>query len=346
MTTATSTLAQPKLRLRTPEDILAGTPYLFGFHPSDSIVALGVRGRMLRFHMRDDLRDPGEDIDALAESYADMFRRQHVDHVVLIGYGAPEHVEPLLRATTAGMRRHGIAVHEMLWAHKGRYRSLICDSADCCPAEGLPYDVTATAVAATATLIGMVALPDRATLVRSLAAPTGPALDTAERAARHAQARLARSAGTPADGIADLDAALRRTRDGDRLADEEIAWLAFLIHSLRLRDEAWMRIDRDGEPALDVHDRLWSDVLRRCAPTFAAPAAMLVAYAAWRSGNGVRSRIAVERALDADPGYSAARLMAEILDRGLSPQSLPPIVRRARREPAPTRRRVARRRRR
>ena len=30
MTTATSTIAQPRLRLRTPEDILAGTPYLFG----------------------------------------------------------------------------------------------------------------------------------------------------------------------------------------------------------------------------------------------------------------------------------------------------------------------------
>ncbi|MEV4507687.1 DUF4192 domain-containing protein [Dactylosporangium sp. NPDC049525] len=345
MTTATSTIAQPRLRLRTPEDILAGTPYLFGFHPADSIVGLGVRGRRLRFHMRDDLPDPGEDVNTLAEGYVDMFRRQHVDHVVLIGYGASERVEPLLLATSAELRRHGIAVHEMLWAHEGRYRSLICDSAGCCPADGVPYDVAASAIAATATLIGMVALPDRAALVGSLAAPTGAALDAAERAARHAQARLAQSTGTPSDGIAALDAALRRTRAGDWLADEEIAWLAFLIHSLRLRDEAWMRIDRDGETALEVHERLWTDVLRRCAPAFAAPAAMLVAYAAWRSGNGVRSRIAVERALDADPGYSAAKLMAEILDRGLSPQSLPPIVRRERR-PAPARRRVARRRKR
>jgi Domain of unknown function (DUF4192) len=345
MTTVTSTIAQPRLRLRTPEDILAGTPYLFGFHPSDSIVALGVRGRRLRFHLRDDLRDQCEDLGTLAEGYAGMFHRQRVDHVVLIGYGPPERVEPLLLATAAAMRRQDVAVHEMLWAHEGRYRSLICDSPCCCPAEGVPYDITASAVAATATLIGMVALPDRASLVDSLAAPTGAALDTAERAARHAQTRLARSASTPADGLAALDAALRRTRAGDRLTDEEVAWIAFLIHNLRLRDEAWMRIDRDGEPDLAVHEHLWTDVLRRCVPAFSAPAAMLVAYAAWRSGNGVRSRIAVERALDADPGYSAAKLMAEILDRGLSPQSLPPIVRRERR-PAPARRRVARRRRR
>lgn len=345
MTTATSTIAQPRLRLRTPDDILAGTPYLFGFHPSDSLVALGVRGRQLRFHMRDDLPDPGEDLDLLAESYAAMFQRQHVDHVVLIGYGPPERVEPLLQATSAAMHRHDIAVREMLWAHDGRYRSLICDSAACCPADGLPYDVSASAVAATATLIGMVALPDRAALVHSLAAPTGAALTAAERAARHAQARLAGSAGAPADGVAALEAALRRTRAGDRLSDEEVAWVAFLVHSLHLRDEAWMRIDRDGEPGLETHERLWSDVLRRCVPAFAAPAAMLVAYAAWRSGNGVRARIALDRALDADPAYRAAKLMGEILDRGLSPESLPPIVRPDRR-PAPGRRRVARRRKR
>lgn len=345
MTTATSTIAQPQLRLCTPEDILAGTPYLFGFHPSDSLVALGVRGRRLRFHLRDNLPDPGEDIDTLAESYADMFRRQRVDHVVLVGYGPPEHVEPLLLTATAAMRSHGIAVHQMLWAHEGRYRSLSCESPGCCPAEGRPYDVTASAVAATATLIGMVALPDRAALVKSLAAPTGAALDAAERAARLAQTRLAQSCGTPPDGIAALEAALRRTRAGDRLTDEEVAWIAFLVHSLPLRDEAWMRIDRDGPTGLDAHDQLWTDVLRRCVPAFAAPAAMLASYAAWRSGSGVRSRIAVERALDADPGYSAAKLMSEILDRGLSPRSLPPIVRRDRR-PAPARRRAARRRRR
>ncbi|MDG6101143.1 DUF4192 domain-containing protein [Dactylosporangium aurantiacum] len=345
MTTATSTTALPRLRLRTPDDILAGTPYLFGFHPSDSLVALGMRGCQLRFHMRDDLPDPAEDLDVLADSYAAMFQRQHVDQVVLIGYGPPGRVEPLLHATTAGMRRRGIVVREMLWAHDGRYRSLVCDSAACCPAEGMPYDVTVSAVAATATLIGMVALPDRAALVDSLAAPTGAALEVAERAARHAQTRLAGSAASPAAGVAALDGALRRTRDGDRLSDEEVAWAAFLVHNLRLRDAAWMRIDRDGEPGLELHERLWSDVLRRCVPAFAAPAAMLVAYAAWRSGNGVRARIALDRALDADPGYRAAKLMGEILDRGLSPQALPPIVRP---DPsaAPARRRVARRRRR
>lgn len=341
----TSTIAQPRLRLRTPIDILAGTPYLFGFHPSDSIVALGVRDHHLRFHLRDDLPDPGDDLGALTESYGALFQRQQVDHVILVAYGAPERAEPVLFATNAAMHRHGIAVTEMLWAHDSRYRSLVCDSPTCCPAEGTPYDASGSTVAATATLIGMVALPDRAALVDSLAAPTGAALDTADRAARKAQQRLARSAGAPADGAAALDAALRRTQAGDRLTDDEVAWVALLIHNLALRDEAWQHIDRDLDTDLDAHDRLWSDVLRRCAPTFAAPAAMLVAYAAWRAGNGVRSRIAVERAFDADPGYRAARLMSEILDRGLSPQSLPPMVRRDRR-PAPAQRRVARRRKR
>jgi hypothetical protein len=350
MTTATSTLARPRLRLRTPTDILACTPYLFGFHPSDSLVALGVRGKRLRFHMRDDLPDPGADLATLVEGYAAMFTRQDVDYVVLIGYGPPERAEVVIHAASAAMGRHGIPVHEKLWVHEGRYRSLVCESPRCCPAEGQPYDISVSAVAATATLIGMVALPDREALVASLAAPTGAALDAAERAARLAQGRLARSASAgPADGVAALDAALRRVRSGERLTDDEVAWLAFLTHNLAVRDEAWLRIDRDLDTALELHERLWTDVLRRCVPAFAAPAAMLVAYAAWRAGNGVRSRIALDRAFDADPGYRAARLMAQILDRGLSPQSLPPIGRRDRRRDrrrAPARRRVARRRKR
>src|SRR6185312_6616985 len=97
MTTATFT--QPPIRLRTPDDILAGTPYLFGFHPADSFVALGVRDRRLRFHMRDDLPDPGRDLAGLADSYGALFQRQRVEHVVLIGYGPPERVEPILLAT-------------------------------------------------------------------------------------------------------------------------------------------------------------------------------------------------------------------------------------------------------
>ncbi len=55
----TSVSTTPRMRLRTPADVLAATPYLMGFHPDDSLVGLGLRGTRLTFHLRGDL--PPED---------------------------------------------------------------------------------------------------------------------------------------------------------------------------------------------------------------------------------------------------------------------------------------------
>ncbi|WP_238019551.1 DUF4192 domain-containing protein [Dactylosporangium sp. AC04546] len=337
----TTTAETPPLRLRSPSDLLSATPYLLGFHPSNSLVVLGLHGTGLHFHVRGDLPDDRDDGEMLAEEYAAMFGRHKVDGVVLIAYG-PERAERFLRAVADAMRRHGIPVPECLRAHEGRYWSLTCDEPDCCPPEGRPFDVRSSAAAAEATLAGMVALPDREAVVRALDGPTGDALAAIQEATDRAGLRLVRLASAAAAdigvgpaavraGALALAAAVKRYRAGGRLTDDEVAWLTLLLHVLPFRDQAWLRIDRDGPPGRAVHRQLWADLVRRADPGLVAPAAMLLGYVCWRAGDGLRAGIAVDRALEADPGYRGARLMAEILDRAVPPSALPPLGRPRRR---------------
>ncbi|KAA1400450.1 DUF4192 family protein [Aeromicrobium ginsengisoli] len=46
---------------------------------------------------------------------------------------------------------------------------------------------------------------------------------------------------------------------------------------------------------------------------------LLAAFAAWLTGDGAQSLIAVERALDADETYSMAGLILQMLEGGVSP---------------------------
>ncbi|GAA0731850.1 DUF4192 domain-containing protein [Dactylosporangium roseum] len=334
----TTAAASPWLRLSGPAEILSATPYLLGFHPANSLVVLGLHGTGLRFHVRGDLPDDRDDGEVLAEQYGSMFAHHNVDAALLIGYGPAEPTGSFLFATRAAMLRHAIDVPEMLRAHEGRYWSLLCGSAECCPPEGREYDVQTSAAAVEATVAGMVALPDRDTVVRSLAGPEGPALAAIQEATDRAGLRLVRLAtgsdvvpAVTSAGTAALAEAVAQYRTGQRLTDDEVAWLTVLLQVLAFRDRAWLRIDRDGPWGRAMHLRLWTDLVRRADPGMVAPAAMLLGYLHWRAGDGLRARIAVDRALDADPGYNGAKLMAEILDRGVPPAELPPLGRSRRR---------------
>ncbi|MEV8514315.1 DUF4192 domain-containing protein [Dactylosporangium sp. NPDC051484] len=345
-----------RMRLRGPAELLSAMPYLMGFHPSDSLVALGLRGSGLHLQLRGDLPDDGDAGAVLAEHYAHLFRSNGIDGALLIGYGPPGRAEPFLRAVGAALAGCGIVILDMLRTHDGRYWSLLCDAPGCCPPEGRPFDPETSIVAAEATLAGLVALPDRDAVAARFAGPTGPALAAMEEAGNRANLRVLRlvtgrdAAGVRAAvvgaGRAALEAALARYAAGRRLTDDEVAWLQVLLHVVAFRDRVWERLDRDvrrGGAGAEHHRLLWTDLVRRCEPCSVAPAATLLSYLSWRDGNGLHASIALDRALDADPDYSAAGLMAEILGRGLSPAQVPAISRdRRRRPPGRPRRSAAR----
>ena len=330
--TASPSSPSTLLRVRTPADIVVAVPYLLGFHPFDSLVLLGMGGKRLVFHARIDLLDADakpSTVDLMAEHLVDMFVARGAEAVILVGYGAPERVTPLVLAAQRILRRRELSVLDALRVADGRYWSYICANPDCCSPAGTPYDSTGSAIAAQATFAGCEVLPDREAVVHSLDPPVRFALAAIRQATDRAVARLhdllsagdVVAAATSAARAA-LDEAWARYEAGERLDDDELAWLTVLLMLHLNRDIAWLRIDAEWPAGRPVHQRLFSDLVRRCDPAYAAPPAMLLAYTMWRAGDGVRATIAVERALRADPDYSAGQLMAEVLRRGVPPSAL------------------------
>ncbi|MFG3440840.1 DUF4192 domain-containing protein [Nonomuraea sp. NPDC047897] len=324
MTTDTT---DPVLTLATPADILAAVPYLVGFHPTDSLIVVGIAGDgRVQLAVRWSLPFPAGTLAPLGP----LLAREGVTRIVVVGYGPGGQVTPAVDEARAVAAKSRVRVEEALRAHEGRYWSYICDRSGCCPPQGTSYDTFAGRVAAEATVRGMVALPDRRALERTLAPLTGPVRMAMRRATVEAVAevrtRLADvgRSGAGADrfagefvgrGLVRVRAALAAHAEGGRIDDVEAARLGLDLAVIRVRDEAWTLMD-------DSHAGLWKDLMRRLEPRFTPPAATLFAMAAWRGGDSTQATIALERVLAIDPAYSMANLLMHALQSLLSPSTL------------------------
>ena len=103
---------------------------------------------------------------------------------------------------------------------------------------------------------------------------------------------------------------------GRRTSDADLVRLAVWVSSIEVRDAVWGRITRE---TADDMLRVLTIVSGSVVPPFEPAVLSLAAFAAWLTGDGAQALIAVERALRADPDYSMARLVLEILEQGVSP---------------------------
>ncbi|WP_206068900.1 DUF4192 domain-containing protein [Nonomuraea composti] len=308
--------------MTSPTDVLAAVPYLVGFHPNASLIVVGLARGQAKMVARWSLPFPPGTLDAMSL----MFDRKGITEIVVVGYGPGDLVTPAVDEARRLAARHGVHVGEALRAHEGRYWSYICDLTTCCPAEGTPYDLTTSQIAAEATVRGLVALPNREALERTLAPVTGPVRMAMRRATAEAIADFQRRIMSATDltefaeqfiaeALSRVRSALEIHSAGGRLTDTEAAKLGLDLAIMRVRDEAWTLMD-------DSHALLWKDLTRRLEPRFTPPAASLLAMASWRSGNSVQATIALERALTTDPSYSMANLLMHALQNLLSPTLL------------------------
>jgi hypothetical protein len=323
------------LRLRDPADVLAAIPYLLGYHPADSMVVLGVSSQRYAFAVRADLPVAGAPDGQVRDEVEYLTRimlRQPVDAVLLVGYGPEDRVRAITEELAPAYQRLGFDVREVLRAAAGRYWSYLCDNPTCCPSDGAPYDSRSSGVAAECTVAGRTALPDRASFEAQIASVVGADRISMGQAAARADQRLFDLLTHPPDeggvhrvvlaaGREAVAAALRQQPTGQRLTDDEVAWLAILMTSVSVRDNAWALITGDPDE-LDRHRTLWMDVMRRCQPDLVAAPASLFAFAAWRCGDGALARLALERVIDLDPGYRMAGLLHDMIANGLPPSSM------------------------
>lgn len=323
MTASASAAPFPTIKLSSPADLIAATPYLLGFHPARSLVMVALSGPRVKLAVRCDLTpDPAEVVRELIE----VVCRQDATEIVALGYGPADEVEPALRAAGRAADNRDLPIKDLLRVDQGRWWSYVCGNDQCCPPEGTPYDDAASVVATSFVAEGLSALPDREAMVRQVAPVTGPARSAMIQATERAWSRLAASfetvlepeweATVVAGGTAAVTAAIERYAAGGRLDDDEVAWLTVLLQSIPVRDAAWTAITSE-----QPHLRLWLDVIRRADPELVAPPGSLFAFAAYRSGNGALARAALERVIEADPAYSMARLLLHALQHGLPPSA-------------------------
>ncbi len=107
-----------------------------------------------------------------------------------------------------------------------------------------------------------------------------------------------------------------RCLQGDRVSDEDAVRLSVWLNRRDVRDEVWGWITRDNAPAVLC---LLTHASSIVVPPFEPAVLGLAAFAAWLSGDGAQALIAVERALAADPLYSMAGGVLELLEAGVSP---------------------------
>lgn len=314
---STRATARHRLLLRSPADILEMVPFMLGFHPVDSLVLIaleaagvrtdrvGVVGRMDRLS-GGDLGLP----DALDQLFA-AARRSAFSRAVAVWYGRPPALGELRHLEWAAQRA-GFELVDVLAVEDGRWRSLLCTDDYCCPPGGTSLDAGTSALVAQATFEGFVARPTR----DSVAAILAPDTDR-ERLTSVLQAQSA-CPSSRADRVAvrRLFAASRRL---GVLSDTELCDFGVALRRTDVRDACWLGID----DRRITGDGLWQELARRLPSPFDVAPLFLFGWLSWRTGNGTLATMAAERALEADPDYSAAAMLLTAVQHGLDPFRTP-----------------------
>ncbi|GAA2092000.1 DUF4192 domain-containing protein [Streptomyces albiaxialis] len=356
--------------LRGPAELADALPYLLGFYPDDSIVAVSLHGERGRFggRLRIGIPDSPEEWPAIASQVAEcmeataLARGPRPDGALIFlcqepaigesGAKVKERLAPLAQRLRLACGELDMPVYEALCLSTGRFWSYCCPDPRCCSDEGTPLAAPGTsAMAAAAAYSGMRVHGSLREMEERLSALGPPLAEQQERALDAVGARLVSRMLTSdgRDQVRDETMALvgramdrfhrivapsggtlkeEDVHDDGILTHDEAASLILGLQDRRTRDLAaeWME-GLDVEPAL----RLWRALARRCVGPYAEHAVALLTLAgwvAWSGGDSATARVALAKALRADPEYLFAQLLNQACNEGLDPELLRRCMRR------------------
>ncbi|MER6298880.1 DUF4192 domain-containing protein [Kitasatospora sp. NPDC001539] len=326
--------------MRGPADMAELLPYLLGFYPDDSIVAVGLQGSDLHQGgvIRADLPASPADWTAAAEETAALLVALSERHgsrplqVLLYlchdrgtAHAPPvvERLRPLADHLRAAFGRRGVAVKESLCVSDGRWWSFLCRREGCCDPAGSPVrrGPGPGPAAAAATVAGLVPRGSRKAITGGLA-PVGPPEDAVQRAAL-ARAEAVAGAASREHGIALLEQAFAEFAAGARELDEERTARLLLALRDRLTRDRGVEYVRPAE--LAPAERLWRFLARRAVPPYegcAVAPLTLLAWASWAAGDTATARVVLGHVLRLAPGYLLAELLYESMNDGMTPNAL------------------------
>src|SRR4051812_46383086 len=104
---------EPGLTVRRAPDLIALVPYLLGFHPVDSLVAVALHGERLRCAARQDLPPPAA-AQIVARELAALLAARGATSTILLAYGESGPTEPVAFASVEAFRALGVTVLDLL----------------------------------------------------------------------------------------------------------------------------------------------------------------------------------------------------------------------------------------
>jgi hypothetical protein len=339
-------LDAPDLVARGPESLPLVVPHLVGFVPEHSFVVLGLEPGTNRsiVTMRFDIPAPGLTDDELLtvldvwETSFEAVARAGAEAVTLVVYpacagalwsdeiGLDLPYVDLVDLLEQMLLARRFEVREMVCVVGDRVRSYLCENPDCCPVEGVALDPSeALRIEASLVERGSAPLRSRQALVDVLAprAAHDPVLAAVVHARPGAMARQSTDVVERVETFLHAVAHWGRNRDGGVRQFNRLAATAGLLvveippRDLLLRELA-VECDR---PVLDAARAVLTEAVRCARADEAASLASVLAVCAWLYGDGAAARVALDRALAADPAYSLAHLVSAALDNGIPPWS-------------------------
>jgi len=304
---------QRGFKVRRPDDLLAIIPFLVGFHPDESIVAVFIKSDRIVLTARMDL-PPESAGDELADQLDYLAKRHGARALALVGYSAAS--LPTNRLLTRLMDRLGkYRLCDVLYVGHGRWWSLSCGE-DCCPLTGTPFDLSSHPLSAAAVFAGLGTRANRQELEASVSGPPQAELPRLEGLATTLHTELEQL--DDASATARLMASLVDTAMADPgvLDERNCLLMGLLVTDLHIRDLAWALIDLANA---EKHVRLWGGVVARVPPTLASAPLCLLGMAAWASGAGALLNCCCERLAQIDSDYSMGRLLRDISARAVPP---------------------------
>jgi hypothetical protein len=332
MTVAESENARPPIHISAPAELVEATRYLLGFAPVESIVLIGsgcdnpaLERRSVRLSARVDLDTPEEQLFQVVPP----LKRGDVSAVTVLFFTAEpkgKGLRQLSYTLTDLFLAAGIELTDVLVATDTHWWSMLCENPQCCPVGGTPR-LTASHAAAEMVFAGIPAAASREALAEMF--EPEPDLDRYTDALTDAEYRIHQAVLTKrlTDLLKhDLDlilAELRRHHDDPdrRLTVPQVGRIAVALRDQAVRDEIWLGID---ERSIEADDLMLQLVRRLPAPYNASPL-FLYGWSAWRRGNGALAALAAEKAMQADPNYSAAHLLLAATQHGTDPRRIPKL---------------------
>jgi Domain of unknown function (DUF4192) len=306
-------VAQTRLKICRPDDLLAIIPYMIGFHPEEDLVTVLIKSGRVKLTTRTDIppESAGDDLAGWIDALA---KREGAEALALVAYSAA--ALPAQRLLTRLMDRLGdYDLTDVLYVGHGRWWSLTCGE-ECCPLAGSPYDLTSHPISAAAVFAGLGVRASRRELEASV---SGPAKADLERLSALAEAvRTELEQFDKPVAVAELLVSTMDRALADPSAPDERSslLLALLVADVHVRDLTWAQISPSDA---EEHIRLWAGVVSQVPPVLAAAPLCLLGIAAWVAGHGALLNCCCERVLQIHPDYSMGRLLADISARAIPP---------------------------